>query len=140
MVTQRCRVLVTELNLYIWAYFHLDKVCVLSLGVLVDRDGFTYLWKPGKAPELKRGKLCVCCYPHFNVPFIYSSHARGNPFACPSSSSVPSLDEVVKDEMKGLEDLIPPVPSLGGKDEGAASSSDAGGNPPRRPLRGRQRG
>ena len=126
-VTQRCRVLVIELNLYICAFLHVDTVCVLSLGLLVDRDGFTYHWKPGKAPELKKGKLCVACYPHFSVPFIYASHTRGNPFACPSKSSVPSLDEVVSEEMEGLEDLIPPVPSLGGKDEGA-TSSDAGGN------------
>ena len=94
----------------------------LSLGLLVDRDGFTYHWKPGKAPELKKGKLCVACYPHFNVPFIYASHARGSPFACPSKSSVPSLDEVVSEETQGLEALIPQVPSLGGNDEGATSS------------------
>ena len=96
-------------------------------------------WKPGKAPELKKGKLCVACYPHFNVPFIYSSHARGNPYASPSSSSVPSLDEVVKDEMKGLEDLIPPVPKLGGQD-GGATSSDAGGNSSQEAPRRKQRG
>ena len=137
--TQRCRVLVIELDLYVWAYLHIDTVCVLSLGLLVDRAGFTYVWKPGKAPELILGKLRVSCYPHFNVPFIYSSHARGNPFACPSSPPSPSFANIVQDEMKGLEDLIPetvpPVPSLGGSKEG-----DARGNPLQRPPRRRQCG
>ena len=143
---QRCLVFVIELNLYVWAYLHIDTVCVLSLGLLVDRAGFTYLWKPGKAAELILGKLRVSCYPHFNVPFIYTSHARGNPFACPSKGpegrppSSPSFSNVVQDEMKGLEDLIPttvPVPSLGGGEEGEGR---AGGNPLRRPPRGRQLG
>ena len=102
IVTQRCLFFVIELNLYVWAYLHIDTVCVLSLGLLVDRAGFTYLWKPGKAAELILGKLRVSCYPHFNVPFIYASHARGNPFACPSSSSSPSFSNIVQDEMKGL--------------------------------------
>ena len=42
-VTQRCRVHVKELDLHVWAYLREDTVCVLSLGMLVDRSGFTYL-------------------------------------------------------------------------------------------------
>ena len=98
----------------------------------MDRAGLTYFWKPGKAPELILGKLRVSCYPHFNVPFIHASQARGNPFACPSKPSSPSLENIVKEEMKGFEDLIPEavpeVPSLGGSQKGDASSSGAGDN------------
>jgi len=69
-----------------------------------------------------------------------TSHARGLPLACPSSSStsVPrgiaptsSLQDIVEDEMKGLEDLVPPVPELEGKDDGASGSDT-----PRRKQRG----
>ena len=110
-VTQRCRVRVIELNLEVWAFLHEDTVCVLSLGLLVDRDGFTYTWKPGKAPELRKGTFVVSCAPHYNVPFIYASSARGLPFACTGSNSEsPLIDDVIKEEMKGLEDLIPPPP------------------------------
>jgi len=71
IVSQRCRVRVVELKLDIWAYLHEDTVCVLSLGLLVDRAGFSYSWKPGKAPELKKGSFIVQCPAHYNVPFIY---------------------------------------------------------------------
>ena len=107
IVRQRCRVKVIELNLEVWAFLHEDTVCVLSLGLLVDRDGFTYHWRPGKAPELKKGSFVVSCAPHYNVPFIYSAAARGLPSTCAAT-----LGDAVKDEMKGLEDLIPPPPRL----------------------------
>ena len=70
--------------------------------MLVDRNGFTYTWKPGKAPVLRKGKFSIVCNPHFNVPFIFASKARGN-----LSSRTPNFEEIVSDEMKGLEDLIP---------------------------------
>ena len=107
-VTKRCRVFVLELSIEVWAYLHEDTVCVLSLGLLVDRNGFTYIWRPGKAPELKKGKFIVSCSPHFNVPFIYTSTARGLPVACPKATA--SYEKIIKDEMKGAEDLIPPPP------------------------------
>jgi len=138
VVNKRCRVVVAELGLRVWAYLHEDTVCVLSLGLLVDRAGFTFEWKPGKAPELIFGKkLRVPCHPHFNVPFIYASKARGNPFAeiitpaptkptiHPGKTSEPregggTFDKLMHEEMKGLEDLIP-------KDSSASSSSDDAG-------------
>ena len=117
-VSQRCRVRVIELNIEVWAFLHEDTVCVLSLGLLVDRDGFTYLWRPGKAPELTKGSFRVSCAPHFNVPFIYSSTARGLPHAHPSS-----LDDIVKEEMKGLEDLVPPPPKAFDSKDGDSGES-----------------
>ena len=98
VVRLRCRVFVIELNIEVWAYLHEDTVCVLSLGLLVDRNGFTYLWRPGKAPELKKGKFIVSCSPHFNVPL------REDPKAAAT------FQQILKDEMKGAEDLIPPPP------------------------------
>ena len=67
---------------------------------------FSYHWTPGKHPELKKGSFVVSCAPHYNVPFIYSAAARGLPQAHPSTN----LDDLIADEMKGLEDLIPPPP------------------------------
>ena len=107
-VTQRCRVFVLELSIEVWAYLHEDTVCVLSLGLLVDRNGFTYIWRPGKAPELKKGKFIVTCCPHFNVPFIFTSTARGLPVVNPKT--VASFENIIKDEMKGAEEFIPPPP------------------------------
>jgi hypothetical protein len=101
-VTHRCKVYVQELALYIWAFLHVDTVCVLSLGMLVDRNGFTYIWKPGQAPELRKGKFCLACHPHFNVPFIFASKAKGAP-----SARTPNFEQLVSEEMQGLEDLIP---------------------------------
>ena len=109
-VDKRCRVRVVELDLPIWAYLHEDTVCVLSLGLLVDRDGFTYKWEPGKAPTLKKGSFSVSCVPHYNVPFIYSAKARGLPLAKPVTTGPSTFQKIVEEEMKGLEDLIPPPP------------------------------
>ncbi len=137
-VSQRCRVRVIELNIEVWAFLHEDTVCVLSLGLLVDRDGFTYLWKPGKAPELTKGTFRVSCAPHFNVPFIYSSTARGLPQAHPSSKQW-TLDQLVQDEMKGLEDLIPPPPpafSAKDGDSGESAGRKSSRGAPRRRSRG----
>ena len=110
----------------------MKTLCVLSLGLLVDRDGFSYHWTPGKHPELKKGSFVVSCAPHYNVPFIYSAAARGLPTTC-----AVTLGDVVKDEMKGLEDLIPPPPKpLSSKDGDSVESAgrrSSRGAPRRRP-------
>jgi hypothetical protein len=136
-VTHRCRVRVVELKLDIWAVLHEDTVCVLSLGLLVDRSGFTYLWKPGKCPELKKGNFVVSCTPHVNVPFIYSAKARGLPPQAVSTGPVvvPSVEQIMKEEMKGMEDLIPPPPKPFKEDK-----DQAGGDSKRCPPTGRSRG
>ena len=129
-VTQRAQIYVQDLDLTVWAFLHEDTVSVLSLGMLVDRNGFTYIWKPGKAPYLKKGKLCVHCQPHFNVPFIFSGTAK-LPSVAPAPRT-PSFDEIVEDEMQGLEDLIP-----GTSKEDA--QSDEVPPPPKAPLQNRGR-
>jgi len=127
IVNKRCLIHVKELDIKIWAFLHVDTVCVISLGLLVDRGGFTFNWQPGKAPTLTKGKIRVSSQPSFNVPTIYTAKflaarkasltltktkdpARGNPFAIPSTSSDDDLcfDQILEEEMKGAEDLIPP--------------------------------
>ena len=132
------------------AYLHQDTVCVLSSGLLVDRAGFTFLWRPGKVPELVLGKTRTACTPSFNVPFMYTSRyleerrrrrsARGDPAACPGKASKkdPSFEQVLKEEMKGMEDLLPP-PLVSADSESEAEGSGAAhrGDPARRPGRSR---
>jgi hypothetical protein len=122
VVNRRCQIYVKELDIEVWAFLHKDTVCVLSLGLIVDRSGFTFVWKPGRAPTLTKGELTITSQPNHNVPFIYASKYlearkafRSNKFqAAPSTkkrkaggNSSPDLKNIVEEEMKGLEDLIP---------------------------------
>ena len=50
-MTKRCRVKVLELGIYVWAFLHEDTVCVLSLGVLVNRGGFFVAFPTFGNPE-----------------------------------------------------------------------------------------
>ena len=134
----------------VWAYLHKGTVCVLSLGLLVDRAGFTFLWRPGRVPELVLGKVRTACTPSFNVPFIYTSRyleerrrrraVRGDPKACPGKAKDkdPSFEQVLKGEMKGMEDLLSP-PLVADDSEGEAEGPGAAqrGDPARRPGRSR---
>ena len=114
--------------------------------IVVDRMNFKFIWEPGEAPLLiqndetaVRGVVPrkVFCYPHYNMPFIHTSKARGNPNAVieqsgrnkptihprtskPKSEEGEEFQEIMSEEMKGLEDLIP-------GDAGASSSSDDAG-------------
>ena len=101
---------------------------LISLGLIVDRSGFTFDWQPGKAPTLTKGKKTITSQPSFNVPFIYAStyfdarkasklahSAGGNPFA------TPSFEQIVEEEMKGHEDIIPPPPPPLAEDNAADS-------------------
>ena len=122
VVNRRCQIYVKELDINVWAFLHKDTVCVLSLGLIVDRSGFTFVWKPGRAPTLTKGKLKITSQPNHNVPFIYASKYlearkafRETKFqAAPSTkkkkaggNSSPDLKEIGEEEMKGLEELIP---------------------------------
>ena len=129
ILTQRCRVYVVELKIEVWAYLHEDTVCVLSLGLLVDRNGFIYLWRPGKAPELRKGKFVVHCSPHFNVPFIYAASTRGLPMR-ENPKAVAHYEQI----MKGLEDSNPPPPEPYEEEEDGAGRRSS--RPPRRRSRG----
>ena len=133
-MTKRCRVKVLELGIYVWAFLHEDTVCVLSLGLLVNRGGFSYFWKPGKFPELVLGKRRIFCHPHFNVPFIYSSKARGDLQAYPATdrwTSVPATADAPDDDD---EDDLDDSPDL------IASDSEVEVPVPKNPVPKRSRG
>ena len=70
-VHAQVRVFVKELGIYVWAYV-LDCECsVLSLGLLCDDEGFTYLWVANTFPTLTKEGFTVPCYPSHNVPVIF---------------------------------------------------------------------
>ena len=163
-VDTRARVYVKELELYVWAFLKEDTISVLSLGLLVNRSGYTYLWKPGQLPQLSIGKKVYYCTPSSNVPFIYTAgyleYKRGRkrlarikavytplPSVAPAKSSE-TFEEILEDEMKGLEDLIPEASSEETPSDSVPavpSEQDMGDGsdwlPARRPRRrGRSRG
>ena len=156
-VDQRALVHVKELDLKVWALLKEDTVCVLSLGLLVDRSGYTYVRRPGRLPQLSIGKKVYYCAPSSNVPFIYTigylEHKRERKrLASIQNSMFPSkssetFEEMLEDEMKGLEDLIPETSleeTLSGTVTGADVQNTSKGSDPaptRRPRgRGRSRG
>ena len=148
VVDRRCLIYVKELDVQVWAFLHKDTVCVLSLGLIVDRAGFTFAWQPGKSPTLTKGKLKVTTQPNFNVPFIYASkylevrkafRAGGNPVALPSSAS---KDKEVQEEMKELlednafDQALDPQPDDDEESDcppGISGSSDDESPPPLKP-------
>ena len=136
VVDRRCLIYVKELDVQVWAFLHKDTVCVLSLGLIVDRSGFTFVWQPGKAPTLTKGKFKVTTQPNFNVPFTYASkylevrkafRARGGPVALPSSAS---KDEEVQEEM---EELLDDDDEESDCPPGISGSSDDESPPPPKP-------
>ena len=126
-VHERCLVHIKELDDQVWAFLHEDTVCVISLGLIVDRSGFTFNWQPGKTPTLTKGNKTFPAQPSFNVPVIYASKyfeaRKASKIARPAggnSFAVPSLEQIIQEEMKGQEDLIPvPPPPPPPKDDAA---------------------
>ena len=125
----KCTIYVHELGEHVEAYLHEGTVAVLSLGLLCDGLGFTYLWKPNASPVLTKGKLKVVCDPVFNVPFIYPVTAGGN---SKQEEQEKSPAQVIAEEMQGAKDLIPPPPP--------PPVDGAGGVISRPAKRGRSRG
>ena len=71
-------VYVQELCIFVWAYV-LDCECsVLSLGMLCDDEGFTYV--ANTPPTLTKDGFTVTCHPSHNVPVIFPAAllARGD--------------------------------------------------------------
>ena len=100
-ISQKCRVHVKELDLWIWAHLLPCTVAVLSLGALCSENGYTYVWKPGQSPALIKGRFKIQCVPRNNVPFIYA--AKGN--LHPSSSNEDAVVEDILDELAEDEDF-----------------------------------
>ena len=106
----------------------------------MDRSGFTFNWQPGKTPTLTKGDKVVAAQPSFNVPIIYAStyfqarkamklsHSAGG-----NSLAAPSIEQVIEEEMQGLEDLIPPPPPAFGPSEKQTALEET----PKLPSKGR---
>ena len=87
---KKCEIFVRDLKVKVWAHILPDTVAVLSLGLLVEELGFSYIWNPGKCPILRKGNHTVRCYPMNNVPFIYpgaSAEVDGSPNAAGGDSA-----------------------------------------------------
>ena len=88
-LSEKCEIFVRDLKVKVWAYILPDTVAVLSLGLLVEELGYSYIWNPGKCPILRKGNLTVRCHPMNNVPVIYpgaSVEADGVPRAAGGDS------------------------------------------------------
>ena len=70
-LSEKCEIFIQDLKVKVWAYILSDTVSLLSLGLLVEQLGYSYIWNPGKSPILRKGNLTVRCHPMNNVPFIY---------------------------------------------------------------------
>ena len=64
---------VIELDITVKAIILANTVPVLSLGRIVDDEGFDYIWRSQRVPFLEKGTIKVLCYPTNNVPFITNS-------------------------------------------------------------------
>ena len=51
-LSEKCEIFVRDLKVKVWAYILPDTVAVLSLGLLVEELGYSYIWNPGKCPIL----------------------------------------------------------------------------------------
>ena len=70
-LTETCQIYVKDLKVQLRAYILEDTVALLSLGLLVEEHGFSYIWTPGCSPVLCKDDITVHCHPTNNVPHIY---------------------------------------------------------------------
>ena len=69
--THDVEIRVRELKIKVRAIVLTDSPPVLSLGKLVEENGFDYIWRHGEDPILiSPGGKSVRCQPSHNVPFI----------------------------------------------------------------------
>ena len=130
-LTESCIIFVKELGVHLPAYVRDSTVAILSRGLLCKDLGFTYEWKPGASPTLTKGDHKITCESHYNVPFIYAGLKKPANFQTSENHDEKSAKEIVAEEMKGVEELIPPPPS--------PPVNEAGKPVLRPPRRGRSR-
>ena len=120
-LSEKCEIFVRDLKVKIWAHILPDTVAVLSLGLLVEELGYSYIWNPGKCRILRKGNLTVRCYPMNNVPFIYpgaSADESGIPKAAGGDSSQQQeLAGTDEDKSEGPPELAESSDSEGHVDE-----------------------
>ena len=61
LVREEANVYVEDLDLWVWAKLVVDSPAVLSLGVLCQEHGFSYVWDAGQQPKLIKGSNVIHC-------------------------------------------------------------------------------
>jgi hypothetical protein len=105
VVSETCRIYVHELGIYLRAHLLDCTVAVLSLGLLCDKEGYSYSWRPKEPPFLSKGKTKVVCYPNHNVPFLFPGLSPSEPL--PPAGRDPSQssgEENTSSDVSGLVD------------------------------------
>ncbi len=102
--TYQTDIYVNELGITVTAIILENTVPVLSLGKLVDEEGFDYIWKSQRIPFLEKGETKVLCYPTNNVPFIM------NVTQLNGSQATPPLPTPPLDERYSPQSPAPPQP------------------------------
>ena len=78
-VNREAYVYVEDLEIWVWAMLVVDSPAVISLGVLCQEYGFTYLWKAGQRPKLSKGSKVIYCVTENFVPAVTISVDKSTP-------------------------------------------------------------
>ena len=82
------------------AYILEDTVSLLSLGLLVEELGYSYIWNPRQSPKLRKGNITVRCHPMNNVPHIYPGALIEDVSTEAKGETMPALEDPDTDEDK----------------------------------------
>ena len=118
---------VHELKMFVTAVLLDDTPAVLSLGKLVEQNGFDYIWKTRTVPFLQKGTLKVFCYPVHDVPFICTSTPAESNLVPASSSQSPADKEAERklEQPAGAKAGEKRVTSIRGTPETIRKAKDA---------------
>ena len=123
-LTEVCQIYVKDMKVQLWAYILDDTVSLLSLGLLVDELGYSYIWNPRRSPILRKGKISVRCHPTNNVPHIYPGALIEDASDEVKSESLPPSEHPGTDE-----DRLEGQPELNESSSCEESGNDEGGEP-----------
>ena len=97
-LTETCQIQDKDSNVQLWAYITDDTVSLLSLGLLADELGYSYIWNPRRSPILCKVKISVRCHPTDNVPHIYPGASIEDASDEVESESLPPSEHPGTDE------------------------------------------
>jgi len=126
-LTENCQIYVKDLKAHLCAYILEDTVSLLSLGLLVEELGYSYIWNPRCSPVLRKGNITVHCHPTHHVPHIYLGILTEDAAVEVKSRSLPPSEhpDADQDESKGQPELKESSPGEGhdDKEQGGPSSA-----------------
>jgi len=99
-LTEQCKIYVRDLKVTLSAYILEDTVSLLSLGLLVEELGYSYIWNPRQSPKLRKGNITVRCHPMNNVPHIYPGALIEDVSTEAKGETMPALEDPDTDEDK----------------------------------------